>query len=192
MGGEGLTPEFAWKSELSRSLAGLRARSRQDLDVTTRLRLLVFVGFVVFGSYAQASTPVEEYFPLVAGSEYAYHGTFKDKQYTNQLVVRSSKLQRGPKVFYFTEKADDPSNGSTGIGSLSFGLGGYFYRKGNLYTLDAFFLREVPALDPSRAQLLLGRDWALGSAHDITGSFPIKVVMEGYDDVRVPAGQFRS
>jgi len=155
-----------------------------------RLIRIILMMFVILFSNCGKRVSSSEFFPLVEGSKYVYRGTTTDgKVLIYTIIVKAFILPDDSKVFYFIDILDQ---GNSIIGSNMFGLGSYFFDNSRLWTIESFWTEELQKINISKKQLLLDSLLIPTSSSLITTeSKSIKILLEKFEYVSVPAGNFK-
>lgn len=136
-----------------------------------------------------------DYFPLIEGSTYTYHGIFNGKNgvVTSDvtMVVKSGKRDDVEYFYFINPKDERDPNANIGVHGIGRGL--YRNQDGNIGVIECL-LKSAIALTPLK-------DWAviLKSAPEFgqnverkpPGGMTTTWKVEGFEDVTVPAGTFK-
>ena len=153
--------------------------------------ILTFCYMLMVVGCVNHSPSLSDYFPLEDDSKYTYQGSLDDGRIDiGTIVVRSHQLPDGIQVYYF-----DDGNGISFCDSNMFGSGLYLFDKSGLWTIESAYEDELENLSISDKHLLIGSGLQAGTTfpfHDENLNPMRTLFVEGFQDVRTPAGEFKN
>jgi hypothetical protein len=141
---------------------------------------------------ARGAAAGDEYVPLVAGSEYHYEGVFKEKTYTDRIVVKSKKL--GDATWFYFSSEDKGQESPLVIGN--FPWPGAVRKQGQqILGFDAALVKWLERFQAGKEQVFLKLPLKKGDRTEIAvigGQRKQTVTVLDFEDVTVPAGTFKN
>ncbi len=140
-------------------------------------------------SHGQTVAAGAPYFPLKHGVTYYYKVSFNGLEQVDGIQATEITTSKGEKIFYF-ENVTKPS---ILIGYNTFGLGAFYIEKGDVYAIAAHWMDDLGKINTEQKQLLIPKIMDAGQGLPLIppGSDPVYTFnFEGFDDIRVPAGDF--
>jgi uncharacterized protein (TIGR02145 family) len=147
--------------------------------------------FLGSAAHSQTISAGASYFPLKDGATYYYRVTMNGAEKVDGIQIIETTTARGDKIFYF----ENIINPSTIIGVNTFGMGAFCIEKNEVYTIEAFWKDDLTKINHSEKQLLIPKKIETGQHIQLipSGSDPVYTfTFEGYDNLTVPAGEFRN
>lgn len=180
------------KTPMGRERIVLFAPTLESMHVANAGAWVAFSILLAVAPHAHGAAAGDTHIPLVAGSEYHYEGVFKEKTYTDRVVVKSKKL--GNATWFYFSKEEGGQESPLLIGN--FPWSGAVRKQGQqILGYDASLVKWLDQFKAGKEQVFLKLPLKKGDRTEaavIGGQRKETFKVLDFEDVTVPAGTFKN